>query len=57
MKREKTGNKVKTAKDFIVKVASKSYFSGKPYQIRWQNGKIQNVEGLLLAELERIEIL
>lgn len=54
MKREKAGNRIKTAKDFIEKVASKSSFSGKPYQIRWKNGKLQNIEEILIAELERI---
>jgi Family of unknown function (DUF5329) len=37
MKREKAGSKVKTALDFIEKVASKSYFSGDPYQITFAN--------------------
>lgn len=55
MKREKAGNRIKTAKDFIEKAASKSSFSGKPYQIRWKNGKLQNIEEILMTELQKIE--
>ena len=55
MKKEKAGNRIKTAKDFIEKAASKSSFSGKPYQIRWKNGKLQNIEEILMAELRKIE--
>ncbi len=34
MKLGKAGNRVKTAEDFITGIASKSYLTGKPYQIK-----------------------
>lgn len=34
MKLDKAGNRVKTAEDFITGIASKSYLTGKPYQIK-----------------------
>ena len=38
MKWEKAGKSIKTAKDFIDKIASKSSTSGKPYEIEFENG-------------------
>jgi hypothetical protein len=38
MKWGKAGGAVKTAKDFIEKIASKSSMSGKPYEIEFENG-------------------
>jgi len=55
MKKEKAGSRIKTAKDFIDKVAAKSSFSGKPYQIRWKNGKLQDVGEILTEELQKME--
>jgi endonuclease IV len=55
MKREKAGSKVKTALDFIEKVASKSYFSGDPYLITFANGSTRNASDVLKEELKRIE--
>jgi len=39
MKRQRAGDHVQTADDFIRLCASKSYTSGKPYVIRLSNGK------------------
>ena len=55
MKREKAGIRIKTAKDFISMVASKSSMSGKPYQIKFGDGKTENTEIVLMRELKRIE--
>jgi len=49
----KTG--VKTARDFIDKVATKSESSGKPYLLRFSDGKEIHSREFLLTELEKIE--
>ena len=46
---------VKTARDFIDKVASMSGTSGKPYLIRFKDGKEIKSGEFLLAELKKIE--
>jgi len=46
---------VKTVRDFIDKVASKSGSSGKPYLIRFNDGKEIPSREFLLAELEKLE--
>jgi len=46
---------VKTARDFIDKVASVSGTSGKPYVIRLKDGKEIPSREFLLAELKKIE--
>lgn len=46
---------VKSARDFIEKVASFSGTSGKPYLIRFNDGKEMRSQEFLLAELKRIE--
>ncbi len=46
---------VKTAKDFIEKIASKSSTSGKPYMIRFKDGKEVKSADYLTKELEKIE--
>ena len=46
---------VKTARDFIDKVASRSGTSGKPYLIRYKDGKEIKSGEFLLAELKKIE--
>jgi hypothetical protein len=46
---------IKTARDFIEKVASVSSTSGKPYMIRRKNGKETKSGDYLLAELKKIE--
>ncbi|HXB41163.1 MAG TPA: DUF5329 domain-containing protein [Bacteroidia bacterium] len=54
-KRKKAGSKVKTAVEFIVHIASKSSISGKPYFIKFKDGKIIPSKDLLVEELKRIE--
>jgi len=46
---------VKSARDFIDKVASSSGTSGKPYFIRFKDGKEIHSRDFLLAELKKIE--
>lgn len=46
---------VKTVRDFIDKVASKSDTSGKPYLMRFNDGKEIPSREFLLAELKKIE--
>lgn len=46
---------VKTAQDFIDKVASVSGTSSKPYLIRFNDGKEITTRDFLLAELKKIE--
>ncbi len=46
---------VKTARDFIDKVATKSDTSGKPYLMRFNDGKEIPSREFLLAELKKLE--
>jgi hypothetical protein len=46
---------VKSAGDFVDKVASKSGTSGKPYLLRFKDGKEMTSREFLLAELKKIE--
>jgi hypothetical protein len=55
MKRKKAGKKVKTAKDFIDFVASKSYMSVEAYKMKFKNGSIINARDMLYNELRKIE--
>jgi hypothetical protein len=55
MKRKKAGNKVKTAKDFIDQIASKSSMSGEAYKMKFKNGSILNTRDILYVELRKIE--
>jgi hypothetical protein len=55
MKRKKAGNKVKTAKDFIDLIASKSYMSGEAYKMKFSNGSIINTRDMLYNELRKLE--
>jgi hypothetical protein len=55
MKREKAGSRIKTAKEFIDQIASKSSVSGKPYQMKYKNGSIINVRDILYYELKNME--
>ena len=48
-------SEVKSARDFIDKVASMSGTSGKPYLIRFKDGKEIKSSEFLLAELKKIE--
>jgi hypothetical protein len=46
---------VRSAKDFIEKVASFSGTAGKPYLIRFKDGREIKSQEYLLAELKKIE--
>ena len=50
-------SEVKTARDFINKIASVSGTSGEPYVIRFKSGGEVKSRDLLLAELNKIEKL
>lgn len=52
MKWSKAGNTIKTAKDFIDKIASKSSMSGKAYEIEFDNGTKVETRSFLLKKLE-----
>jgi len=54
-KRKSAGDKVKTAKAFIAECASKSSLSGKPYQIRFKDGKTVTAADYLTEQLTKIE--
>lgn len=54
-KRQNAGNRIKTAREFIEYVASKSSMSGKEYRIRNETGKMVPVKPWLEAELARLE--
>jgi hypothetical protein len=49
------GSSVQTARDFIDKVASESGTSGKPYLIRFNDGKEIQSREFLLARLQNLE--
>ncbi len=55
MKREKAGKKIKTAREFIDYLASKSSVSGEPYKIKFPNGVIMPVRDVLYHELKKLE--
>lgn len=57
MKRKKAGNKVKSAKDFIDIIASKSYMSGETYKMKFKNGSTINTRDMLYNELRKIDKL
>ena len=54
-KREKAGSRLKTARDFIDKVATSSSMSGTPYMIRFANGKEFPASMVLTNELNKLE--
>jgi hypothetical protein len=52
---ETNDSAVKTAQDFVDKVASFSGTSGKPYLIRYKDGSEVTSRAFLLAELKKLE--
>lgn len=52
MKLQKAGGRVKTANDFIRLCASQSYVTGKPYLIKFPDGKILKSETYLRERLK-----
>ncbi|MDZ4668279.1 MAG: DUF5329 family protein [bacterium] len=55
MKRQRAGKRVKTAKEFIDFLASKSSTTNEPYQMKFKNGSILNVRDILYNELRKME--
>ena len=55
LKWKKAGRYVKTAEDFIELCATKSSISGKPYQIRFPDGRIENSAVIFKALLKEIK--
>lgn len=55
LKLRNSWGRIKTADDFITRIASGSSMSGQPYQIRMANGMTENAEVFFRAELKRIE--
>ncbi len=56
LKRAKAGIRIKTAKEFIDNVASKSNVSGDPYLIKYPNGTKLMTRDVLYNELKKIEV-
>jgi hypothetical protein len=54
-KRERAGSRVKTADDFIRLCGSTSSMSGRPYQIRFADGRVETSEAFLRARLAALE--
>jgi hypothetical protein len=55
MKRSKAGNRIKTALDFIDKIASESSMSGEAYKIKYADGKIVTSKEYFTGKLKEIE--
>ena len=54
-KYKNAGGKIKTAKDFIEQLATKSSISGKPYKIKFKDGTEKESGPYLKEELKKIE--
>jgi hypothetical protein len=54
LKLSRAGSAIKTAKDFIDKIASTSSMSGKPYKVQFKNGTELNLRDVLYNELRKI---
>jgi hypothetical protein len=55
LKWKKAGRRVKTAEDFIELCGSRSSISGKPYKMRFPDGRIENSAVVLKELLKKIE--
>lgn len=55
MKWKNAGSRVRTAEDFIKYCATGSSMSGKPYQIRFSDGRVINSADYFEAQLRRID--
>jgi len=55
MKRKKAGKQIKTARQFITEVASKSSISGEAYLIKFKDGHTETAEAYLNKQLDRLE--
>jgi hypothetical protein len=54
LKRDKAGSRVKTPDDFIRLCGSTSSMTGRPYQIRYADGKVETSEAFLRARLAEL---
>ena len=54
-KMEAMGAEVTTAREFIERIASKSSMSGRPYHVKFADGRMMTAADFLGAELKRIE--
>ena len=54
-KMESMGAEVTTAREFIERIATKSSMSGKPYQVRFNDGRLIPAAQFLGDELKRLE--
>ena len=54
-KLKKAGDRVKTAQDFIVGIASSSYFSGNSYYIRFKDGRQVTSKDFFEMKLKEID--
>ena len=54
-KLEAMGSEITTARQFIERIASKSSMSGKPYEVKFADGRVMLAENFLGEELKRIE--
>jgi hypothetical protein len=54
-KLEAMGSDVKTAREFIDRIATKSSMSGEPYRVKFADGKTMLASHFLGAELKRLE--
>lgn len=57
MKLGKAGSSVKTARDFIDRIASTSSMSGEAYKIKMSDGKVVTTHDFLYGKLKEIESL
>lgn len=55
-KRSYAGSRIKTANDFIDHIATGSSMSGRPYQIRFADGRTVDSAVFFRAELRRLEM-
>ncbi len=55
-KRDRAGDRIKTAEEFIEQIASKSSFSGDEYEIRFEDGRVFSSGEFLRRELKSLPI-
>lgn len=56
-KLETMGREVTTAREFIERIATKSSMSGRPYQVKFADGRTMLASQFLADELKRLEAL
>lgn len=55
MKLSKAGNRIKTAKDFIDKIASASSITGEAYKIKFADGKVISTRDYFNSKLKELQ--